>query len=885
MAEGHWKHLQTILSKTDSCNQLPSNRPLHAYLHYQNRLQAIEKYLWKNPDLAGWGRWLHSWERDEFQNRGAIHTHGIAWLSLNIPSLIAKNIIRADVPDPEQEPELYDLVMKHQIHTCNPQKCGGPLPNGMQCRKHFPQPLSYNTCPDLNSTRYIYKRTKEADRWVVPYHAPTLLLWEAHCNFQYVTTRGFAKYLTKYVTKAEPTELFKIHDHGELRAHILARRVGAMEIMALLLGKPICRSTAHVQFLPTLPQNLRTRSIMPVHLITDPNMNPYWDDAIDKYFARPADNLFDNLTYPNYHANYMIQKKLPNARTIYWRDMKNRIVTKRKTPLLLRYPPFTIEHGDVFFFQQLLLKKNFRQEQDMRGQYETYREHFAALYPAQYLLAINRMHQSAQVRICNFNTNYHNFLNTLISTTTQELQSIIRIQLDSLQKPRLPLHREMILAADKDQYNCITILSNIWGNYNNKNNCHPFFFVTGSAGTGKSYIIQLVTNYLQQQKREFLLMAPTGVAAQNIGGKTIHSALRIKSTNGSFTNLICTHQEDIQNLLKISAIIIDEISMVSAELLQYISSIFSQIKSNSIPFGGVPVLLLGDLAQLPPINGTPVFKAAIWKEFFPIFLTTPHRQGQDIQFYQLLQELRVGQLSEFSRTLIQQKVNASKTVVTAIDTTHVVGYKHLAYNINSSICNALPRNDTHPTPIHSCADDYMNERQLEKGDYNSLYCHHTNLPIELTLCIGARVMFLNNTFFNSGLANGTIGVVTGMNYADNTVEVTFPTSTGLTVTSIRRVTDSFLINGAPCSRTQFPLQNAFALTVHKTQGLTLPHISLSIDDSMFACGQVYVAFSRATSWENLDLYAFEENQIHIDQEVIIENQRLWSLFTQRFPQQ
>jgi len=96
---------------------------------------------------------------------------------------------------------------------------------------------------------------------------------------------------------------------------------------------------------------------MPVHLITDPNMNPYWDDAIDKYFARPADNLFDNLTYPNYHANYMIQKKLPNARTIYWRDMKNRIVTKRKTPLLLRYPPFTIEHGDVFFFQQLLLKK------------------------------------------------------------------------------------------------------------------------------------------------------------------------------------------------------------------------------------------------------------------------------------------------------------------------------------------------------------------------------------------------------------------------------------------------------------------------------------------------------------------------------------------------
>jgi len=67
-------------------------------------------------------------------------------------------------------------------------------------------------------------------------------------------------------------------------------------------------------------------------------------------------------------------------------------------------------------------------------------------------------------------------------------------------------------------------------------------------------------------------------------------------------------------------------------------------------------------------------------------------------------------------------------------------------------------------------------------------------------------MFLNNTYFNNGLANGTIGVVTAMNYANNTVEVTFPTSSGITLTSIRRVTNSFLINGAPCSRTQFPLR-------------------------------------------------------------------------------
>src|SRR5207247_10292284 len=77
------------------------------------------KYLWKNPNLTNWGDWLHHFERDEFQNRGAIHTHGIAYLSKSIPELIDSNIIRADMPDPNLEPELYELVKKHQIHTCN----------------------------------------------------------------------------------------------------------------------------------------------------------------------------------------------------------------------------------------------------------------------------------------------------------------------------------------------------------------------------------------------------------------------------------------------------------------------------------------------------------------------------------------------------------------------------------------------------------------------------------------------------------------------------------------------------------------------------------------------------------------------------------------------
>jgi Helitron helicase-like domain at N-terminus len=138
MNENGWEHLKTILSLTDNRDTNPTNRPLHTYLHYHHRLESIRNKLWKNPKLSEWGKWIHYWERDEFQNRGAIHTHGVAWVEKSIEELINLNVIRADVPDPEHEPELYELVMKYQIHQCRPEKCNGPCVPGERCSKGFP---------------------------------------------------------------------------------------------------------------------------------------------------------------------------------------------------------------------------------------------------------------------------------------------------------------------------------------------------------------------------------------------------------------------------------------------------------------------------------------------------------------------------------------------------------------------------------------------------------------------------------------------------------------------------------------------------------------------------------------------------------------------------
>ncbi|CAG8629587.1 1277_t:CDS:2, partial [Ambispora leptoticha] len=133
----------------------------------------------------------------------------------SINDLIKCEFIRADLPDPVTEPLLYQLVSTYQIYRCRPELCQGPGTDTNPCKKGFSQPLSITTHVNSSSLRYTYKRLKQQDRWVVLYNPETLLIWQGHINFQYVTTNGFAKYVTKYVTKPEPSELFTVSERDD----------------------------------------------------------------------------------------------------------------------------------------------------------------------------------------------------------------------------------------------------------------------------------------------------------------------------------------------------------------------------------------------------------------------------------------------------------------------------------------------------------------------------------------------------------------------------------------------------------------------------------------------------------------------------------------------
>ena len=428
------------------------------------------------------------------------------------------------------------------------------------------------------------------------------------------------------------------------------------------------------------------------------------------------------------------------------------------------------------------------------------------------------------------------------------------------------------MTISEDQYLIYSILTFCWGSiYERKK--HPYFFLTGPAGTEKTFLIKQIVNYLTSNNKKYLLMAPTGVAAQNVGGKTIHSELKITGSIYNLKSLSLYDEHSNQRLKSIDYIILEEISMVSSELFTFMSKLFQKIHNNSLEFGGVPVLTVGDLAQLPPVEGDPVFYSPLWKSFFPLFLKLSHRQQDDNKFYDILQEIRTGKLSQETINLIKTKVKNYQPLEDILNTTHIVSHRATSQTINSIISTTLPSFNSNEESFTSTSIDFVNNEQWNLHQAEKTFMHHTNYPSELTLTIGVRVMYLNNNQFKHGLYNGSIGIVTKI-FDQESVEVAFPLNDGIKIFHVKKDTIFFTLNGMRAKRTQFPLQNAFALTVHKTQSLTLPHITLSLDESIFATGQAYVAMSRATSWDKLEISSFDINSIKSDQRVLKEYERL-----------
>ena len=187
---------------------------------------------------------------------------------------------------------------------------------------------------------------------------------------------------------------------------------------------------------------------------------------------------------------------------------------------------------------------------------------------------------------------------------------IVRRQLEQMNSIRISLPSEFnIFDLTPDQYKIFNIVTTAIGGHLQHQRAR--FFITGPAGTGKSYLLQALEYWFQGRNITYLKTAPTGIAASNIGGQTIHSALSIspRQSNGNYQSVLFGHEAHLKEIQKISILIIDEISMVDGELFDFISQLFRRARKCPGPFGNFHLICFGDLMQLPPVSGCKVFKS------------------------------------------------------------------------------------------------------------------------------------------------------------------------------------------------------------------------------------------------------------------------------------
>jgi hypothetical protein len=767
-----WPEFEHILRRTTT--RLPSNHPWEGVQYFYERIHWLKEKFWRTP-LAKIGKLRELVERYEFQLRGAIHTHWLLWTEKQIDQLIEEGFIRADIPDPEREPKLYALVKKYQIHVCKDNICGGPGRKG-KCSKGFPCDVSDRTYHQDRNPRYTYKRGPE-DRMVSPYNAEMLLLWEGHCNVQYVTSEHLAAYVTKYVTKNEPLSMVYTGGDAAIKNHILARRVGSMEVMVLALGLDLFRCTSGVLYLPTELPQMRQYTVKPVHEVEEDPDDAYYPDALEKYFARPV--VYETEKYFDYFQNFNVSRSQIYNTHEPRRGVQDRLgywVYRREKPTLVRSAYRRLCDGESFFFVHLLRNYNWRSDDEIKGGAETYRERLLTLDPTLFERVMAGHELREQESHIAFGREYLEMVEAVADTTPLNVQDIVSTQLSQLNSMTIwDLGDVAALTLQGDQYECYTTVTQ---NIQASRNSGRQFFVTGPGGTGKSYLLRALVHWCNTSRESCVLLAPTGIAARNIDGNTIHSAMSIYSEHGSYHTGIFNFDEGKRlHLKKKTVLFIDEVSMVDGRLLDYVSHTFARLKENQLPFGGIHVVLLGDLMQLPPVEGLKVFKAGCWKLFHPLFLRQPQRQ-RDLRFFSVLNKIRFGIVDEEVKTALRERWQAYNPTREPWTTTHLSSLKDEANAMNFAVLSKMPEGNSTRTSV---ALDFEEDQRVVGSEYSKLFKRGTNFPAMLTCTPGAKVMFLTNSMLSTkGIANGSIGVITDV-LKNGRVDAAFPTKDGIQV--------------------------------------------------------------------------------------------------------
>lgn len=384
-------------------------------------------------------------------------------------------------------------------------------------------------------------------------------------------------------------------------------------------------------------------------------------------------------------------------------------------------------------------------------------------------------------------------------------------------------------------------------------------FVTGAAGSGKTHLLREYISYLKQKNIPVAVTASTGIAATHMGGMTIHawSGIGIRDDLSPHEAREIAGKSNVKSrLLNTKVLIIDEISMLHHFRLDLVDMVLRASRGTpETPFGGVQVIFSGDFYQLPPVSRAGergakfAYHADAWKSLDPAvcYLEEQHRQN-DQQFLRILDEIRSGEVSEEMGEMLRSRFGkAPGSIVTKL------------YSHNNSVD---AENESELSKVPGGHHEY---RMRSKGNTKLVETLKKSClaPELLKLKTGAKVMFVKNNY-EEGYVNGTLGTVEKC----GAYSIVVRTNTGKRINVSEETWGLMNENGKSIAEIeQYPLRLAWAITVHKSQGMSLDSAEIDLSAS-FERGMGYVALSRVRSLDGLYLRGINHMALQVSEEAV-----------------
>jgi ATP-dependent DNA helicase PIF1 len=386
--------------------------------------------------------------------------------------------------------------------------------------------------------------------------------------------------------------------------------------------------------------------------------------------------------------------------------------------------------------------------------------------------------------------------------------------------------------------------------------------LTGSAGTGKSFTLKTIIKTLEENNKNYGLTAMTGSAACLIGAQTLHSFMGIGLGTGTVEECLLKIRKRasvLRTLKSLDVLLIDEISMLDVNLFQKISTIIGIIKATNYkedclekeliiktPFGGIQLVFIGDFYQLPPINGLYCFMSLIWEKcnIKTVILEELIRQKDDILYQKMLRIIRKGKCTD-NILYVLEKLKDTK-FANGIEPTKLYPINIDVNKINADEYNKLVEKGNKSFYYKAYSNVLINENALKEYDVN--------------LIEGAQVMITRNVDITRKLVNGTRCIIKKLN--NDSVIIQDINGNYHNIEYFKDINDNnktFICH--------MPVKLAYAMSIHKSQGMTINALEIDLGKNIFANGQLYTALSRGTSLKNIKIINIDKNSFKINENV------------------